>query len=1253
VATPNEVELLIRARNEASKTLSKVGAEIDDIVKSQKELADVNVLAGKSQKELAAQAQLLLGTLTNLSKLLNDVRAYRTAQQAAEQLRKTITEKQAAYAALKTQLESVEKPTRKMTAEFRKAGAEISGFEKSLAGTDTKLAKMGAALTEAGIDLNKLADAEQRVVALADKTARSYDVATQALRDQSTAVDLVREAEMQGAVQAARSKAATEAQTRAIRENIAVLDQRRARLRQAVETFSAASDGDLRNTGSRAALQADLAALKATQLRAEAEIRVARINERATIVEQRLAAARRSGASASNESAAATQRAAGAQTVFVNSGKTALSLYQRVRGQVLAMASAYVGLFGAINLARGSVDAAISREAINARLISASGGDARAAAEEYKFLRAEADRLGVNFENAAGAYSRFAIAARSAGQTVEQTRFIFTAFSESAAVLRLTGDETAGVFKALEQIFSKGKVQAEELRGQLGDRLSGSFTLFAKSLGITNAELDKFLEKGQISSEQIIGLAVQAQKEFGPGLAGAINGTQSNIERLNNAVFEFKNELFNGSFGQEFLKLTKQFTSFLKSTDGKKFAEDLSRAFGDVARGLGDIIRNFDKIGPIVTGLASVVGVLADNLGKVLATLILISGARTVVFFLQVRAAMLGTSAAAATLGTTTTVAAGGMTILGRAVTGLGVAIRFMLGPVGLALLALSALAYQFKRLQKASEDAKKPTDAMREALEKLENARGTDEEGAARQRVIDLGAEARARLGAAKATLAQAKANLELSRSTNGPMGEPGERAARAGTELAFSTTMREAEARVNQLERDIQAGERERTGFGKGIRGGKPFAPKNNAVEIPVFDPNSGDSGEDAAKAALKLAEERQRLAEQARDAIFQIEKDILGAAEDNLQARLDLIDLEFAERIKKLEELKAENIAAGTEENKAVAGQLGAQIERLKLLQAEEKARTRIEFQQQALEEGEERLNALIAARDAEVEAIEARQAVGLLTAEEARQAIRDKDLQYQQRILDQTQQVRDILLSLPPGLFDELGGEALLARLDAIEVRTKNIVTESQRLAQTYREDFAQAGADAFGELGKGIANYLQGVNSLSDAFKAARDSFLNFIADFLVEIGKAIIKQQILNVLQNQAKKGGDGLFGTLANLVLGRQFHSGGVIGRDSGRQRKVSPAWFAGAQRFHSGGLPGLKSDEVPAILQKGEQVLSKNDPNNVLNGGGGKAPVINITNAIDSSSVIEQGMATPAGTRSVLNVVRANKSAFKALLT
>jgi hypothetical protein len=66
--------------------------------------------------------------------------------------------------------------------------------------------------------------------------------------------------------------------------------------------------------------------------------------------------------------------------------------------------------------------------------------------------------------------------------------------------------------------------------------------------------------------------------------------------------------------------------------------------------------------------------------------------------------------------------------------------------------------------------------------------------------------------------------------------------------------------------------------------------------------------------------------------------------------------------------------------------------------------------------------------------------------------------------------------------------------------------------------------------------------------------------------------------------------GGGGLFDLLAGL-----FHEGGLVGSGTPASgfRSASPSLWVGAPRFHD----GLNDDEFPAILQRGERVLTAND--------------------------------------------------------
>ena len=93
-----------------------------------------------------------------------------------------------------------------------------------------------------------------------------------------------------------------------------------------------------------------------------------------------------------------------------------------------------------------------------------------------------------------------------------------TAFEGIASAIIATGGSTEdlnGALLATSQVFSKGKVSAEELRGQIGERLAGAFTTFAKSIAKTPQELDDLLGKGQVSLKDFIKFVEELGKKYG------------------------------------------------------------------------------------------------------------------------------------------------------------------------------------------------------------------------------------------------------------------------------------------------------------------------------------------------------------------------------------------------------------------------------------------------------------------------------------------------------------------------------------------------------------------------------------------------------------------------------------------------------------------------------------------------------------------------------------------------------------------
>lgn len=195
------------------------------------------------------------------------------------------------------------------------------------------------------------------------------------------------------------------------------------------------------------------------------------------------------------------------------------------------------------------IDSRIELENISAAMTAATGS-ADLAAESYAFVRAESDRLGISLPKSAREFSKLAAAAKNSALEGAGVREIFSGAAEAVTTLRLSSDDAAGVFRALSQVISKGKVQAEELRLQLGDRIPGAVRIMAQALNVTTKELDTMLAQGKVGVEALVPFIRELKDEVAAGLGGAVTGTQAKFARLQNTLFEVKNEIASGLIDQ-------------------------------------------------------------------------------------------------------------------------------------------------------------------------------------------------------------------------------------------------------------------------------------------------------------------------------------------------------------------------------------------------------------------------------------------------------------------------------------------------------------------------------------------------------------------------------------------------------------------------------------------------------------------------------------------------------------------------------
>jgi len=150
-------------------------------------------------------------------------------------------------------------------------------------------------------------------------------------------------------------------------------------------------------------------------------------------------------------------------------------------------------------------------------------------------------------------------------------------------------------------------------------------------------------------------------------------------------------------------------------------------------------------------------------------------------------------------------------------------------------------------------------------------------------------------------------------------------------------------------------------------------------------------------------------------------------------------------------------------------------------------------------------------------------------------------------------------------------------------------------------------------------GKGLGQSLVSVfQSAESAFRTfvttGKLDFKSLVSSILADLAVIAARRFILGPIAN-------ALSGTLGGLgggggIFAGILHQGGLVGGPT-PMRMVPAMAFATAPRMHEGGWAGLKPDEVPAILQRGERVLSRREAAAYGAGSTGRdaSPVINVT--------------------------------------
>lgn len=1004
------------------------------------------------------------------------------------------------------------------------------------------------------------------------------------------------------------------------------------------------------------------------------------------------------------------ERARKSNGMFGDEGRTTLSLLQRIRGEVLALTASYVGLQAAIGLAGDSIAAYNKRQGVQNQLGLSVGNDKAAIDAEYQYVKGQADRIGVEFEAAAKGYAKFSAAARMAGRDQKEIRYIWESFAEVGRVANLSTDELDGVFKALEQITSKGKIQAEELRGQLGDRLFGAFQVAAEALKDTFPDLDKAMENGLVTSDQLIKIAEQYRKTVADQLPAAMDGLAAQQARLNNAIFDFKLAIADAGWADSFRGLIVQLTEFMRSADGQKAAKDIADGFSAIGDAIVWVLQNLDTlktvlgtVGALFAFKAAATGVInliaiAQQLKKLNGALAA-SGVAVDAFSAKwpllsgVISKALGAASAFAMSWQIGTILSDKFEVVRKAgvalviglqslwikVTG-GLEIAFAQIPVTVENAMIEVVNSASRALRTIAEQGSRALrvlglDSWADSMESfsknsvtMAKVASTEADKLRAKMAADLaavqaiGAEMRDEAGKSKKNAKAATApKAPGAEGTPYPGFTPSPKKGKSGGDVAkrekqiesLTRSLETLEAKIDRAQTDtlskqLEAVDLEYAKLARqiGALGGKAgtefMTRLNNAT--------AGLKTQIAKKFNDDLAKEYEALRNKLEDIDAQGEK----RDKRNVEARVAGIAKQYADVYRQIEAYKAKLEQNNMDTTPAVEAKryLDLNIERLQGLE-------RIKFATEELNKREAALNDQIALRTQLIATANAQRESGMMSEEryiEVVGKINEKAVPAIQAAADEA--VRWAMAN--KAIFEnDAQYETFIAKMQAIKAESSAAVGQFTTAQKSIANGFGQIGSTVLDSLNNSMKGLVDGTMTWNDALRAAGVSVVQLFADIVRGIASAIIKQQILNGLLMVAKSLGWTGFGNALVSTGAQVSHAGGVVGQVQNRSRAVDPSWFAGAPRYHTGGIVGLAPDEYPAILQKNEEVLSASDPRNVLNGGGGignkQQPMpqdVSITNFVDATSFMAAAAATPAGRKVIMNVLSAERSQLRTLV-
>lgn len=255
------------------------------------------------------------------------------------------------------------------------------------------------------------------------------------------------------------------------------------------------------------------------------------------------------------------------------------------------LVSVSAALYGTFEAVRKVVETGVAREGVNLSaeaVFKGQAGDAKTFAAQFS------DQIGQGVTETLKQYTGFAAGAQNS-LGYQGTQDFYKNAAVFGRIRGLDAEQLKGIMTAFTQMASKGRVQAEELRGQLGDRLPGAEQMFADALGVNTQQLDALMKNGKLLSKDVLPRVSAQMKKMADEAGGLDRVSQMAVTGIGRVKAAMEND-----FNRAFTSSEKGFGQFNASVanmlnDASPIAEALGHILGKVASMTSGAVDHVDE----------------------------------------------------------------------------------------------------------------------------------------------------------------------------------------------------------------------------------------------------------------------------------------------------------------------------------------------------------------------------------------------------------------------------------------------------------------------------------------------------------------------------------------------------------------------------------------------------------------------------------------------------------------------------------